>query len=88
MPAWIMVPVGAGVLKAVPGPVALLATPGTNPLGVEPKWQDSQAAVVGMCDVRPGAVEDGITTMALIPVKLAPVIVAPWQVAQPVVMPL
>ena len=41
-----------------------------------------------MCEVTPGVVEDGITTMELIPVKLAPVMPAPWQVAQPVVIPL
>ena len=88
MPAWIMVPVGAGNLKPVPGPVALVADAAISPLGVDPRWQDSQVAVVGICEVVPGAAEDGITTMELMPVKLAPVMPAPWQTSQPVVMPL
>ena len=86
MPAWIMAPVGAGVAKAVPGAV-LVDDAGISPAGVEPRWQASQTSDEGMCDVGPAGDLGGITTMALTPAKLAPLIDGPWQAAQLLVMP-
>ena len=81
-----MADVGTGFRNAVPGAVftddAL-----TSPAGVEPKWQFSQVVDDGMCDEAPGAAEGGITTIDVIPVNEAPVIVGPWQVTHPLVTP-
>ena len=46
-PAWIMAAVGAGVINRVPGPVALTALPGINPVGTLAWWQLSQLVEVG-----------------------------------------
>ena len=66
-PAWIIAAVGAGLRKAVPGPVALLATPGTSAAGVLPRWQLSHLVALGRCDVAPGPLVLGITTILLMP---------------------
>jgi hypothetical protein len=89
MPEWIMGPVGVGVLNKLPGtvfvPVTVIKVLGIDPA---PTWHVSQLAVDGMCDVAPCVVEGGMTTIEVMPVKLALVIPCPWQVTQPVVMPL
>ena len=87
MPVWICAVVGIGVRKAVPGAV-FVAAAGTMAVGVVPRWQVSHVVDDGMCDVTPTGVVCGMTTMAVTPVKLAPVIVGPWQAAQLLVMPL
>ena len=87
VPAWIWVAVGVGARKPLPG-AALVATPGTNTEGVLPRWQFSQVLVVGKCELTPGVVDGGITTILVTPKKVLPVMFWPWQVAQPVVMPL
>jgi hypothetical protein len=66
MPLWIMVLVGAGNMKPLPG-AARVATPATSPLGVLPKWQLSQVVPDAMCEPTPGVAEGGITTMLLTP---------------------
>src|SRR5258706_5224027 len=86
-PEWICAVVGIGVANAVPGAV-LVDEAGTMAPGVVPRWQVSQVVDDGMCDVTPTGVVCGMTTMAVTPVKLAPVIVGPWQAAQLLVMPL
>ena len=86
-PEWICAVVGIGVANAVPGAV-LVDEAGTMAPGVEPRWQVSQVVDDGMCEVTPTGVVCGMTTMAVTPVKLAPVIVGPWQAAQLLVMPL
>ena len=86
IPVWICAVVGTGVANWVPGAVSV-AFPGTNPAGVEPTWQVSQVVPDGTCELAPAGDVAGITTILLMPVKLAPVIVGPWQVAQPVVIP-
>jgi hypothetical protein len=40
-----------------------------------------------MCEFAPAEVLGGMTTMLVTPAKLEPVMVGPWQAAQPVVMP-
>lgn len=87
VPAWIMVAVGVGARKPLPGAV-LVATPGTSTEGVLPRWQLSQVLVVGRCEPTPGVVDGGITTILVTPKKVLPVTFCPWQVAQPVVIPL
>ena len=86
MPVWIWAVVGAGVANAVPGAVLLLDA-GTMPVGVLPRWQLSQVCDDGMCALAPIGEVGGITTMALIPAKLAPVMLGPWQAMQLLVMP-
>ena len=68
--------VGTGVANAVPGAV-LLADAATNPVGVEPRWQDSHVVDDGMCDEAPAGDVGGMTTILLTPAKLAPVMLGP-----------
>jgi hypothetical protein len=76
MPPWIIAVVGTGVAKAVPGAV-LLAFAGTKPDGIEPAWQLSQVVTDGMCELMPTGEVAGITTIFVMPMKLAPVMVGP-----------
>jgi hypothetical protein len=78
---WIMAVVGTGVANFVPGAVAV-AFAGTRLDGIEPAWQASQAVADGMCDVAPAGEVGGITTILVMPAKLAPVMVGPWQPTQ------
>ena len=78
---------GVGVRKALPGAV-LVATPGTSPLGVEPRWQFSHLVELGTCEPAPGPPSGGITTILLTPKKLLPVMLGPWHVSQSDLMPL
>jgi hypothetical protein len=55
--------------------------------GVVPRWQVSQVVLDGMCELAPAGEVAGITTILLMPVKLVPVMLGPWQAAQLVVMP-
>ena len=57
-------------MKPVPGPAALAALPGTNPVGALAWWQLSQLVEVGRCELDPGPLVEGITTMLLMPKKL------------------
>jgi hypothetical protein len=85
-PSWIMVDVGAGARKPLFG-AAWGALPGTRPVGMLERWQLSQVVEVGRCEVVAGVLEGGITTMLLMPWKLAPVMLWPWHSAQLAVMP-
>jgi hypothetical protein len=86
IPVWIWVVVGAGVANAVPGAV-FVAEAATIPVGVVARWQVSHEVVEGMCALGPTGEVGGITTILLIPAKLAPVIDAPWQLSQLFVIP-
>jgi len=86
MPVWICAVVGMGVANLVPGAVSV-AFAGTKAAGVEPRWHVSQVVPEGTCEFAPEGELAGITTILVIPAKVAPVIVGPWQVTQPVVMP-
>ena len=86
MPAWICVEVGAGVAKRLPGAVAV-ALAATSPDGTLARWQLSHVVDEGMCEPAPAGLVDGIVTMRLIPAKVEPVTLGPWQAAQPFVMP-
>jgi hypothetical protein len=66
----------------------LVATAGTSAVGVLPKWQVSHFVELGTCELAPGAPVGGITTILLTPKKLEPVMLGPWQVSQPLVIPL
>ena len=77
---------GAGVRKALPGAV-LVATPGTSPLGVEPRWQFSHLVELGTCEPAPGPPSGGITTILLTPKKLLPVMLGPWHTSHPLLTP-
>ena len=66
MPEWIITPVGAGVLKPLPGAV-LVATAGTSPPGVLPRWQLSHLLELGTCEFAPTGELAGITTILLMP---------------------
>jgi len=85
-PEWIIAVVGTGVANFVPGALSV-AFAGTEAAGVEPRWQVSQVVPDGTCEAAPAGEVGGITMILVMPVKLAPVIVGPWQLAQPVVMP-
>ena len=61
-PAWICAAVGTGFKKPLPGG-RLGATPAISPDGVLPAWQLSQVVEVGRCELLPGAVLGGITTI-------------------------
>ena len=65
-PAWICAAVGAGFRKPLPGALAL-ATPAIKPDGVLPAWQLSQVVEVGRCELLPGELLGGITTIWLMP---------------------
>jgi hypothetical protein len=80
-PAWICAVVGAGVANLVPGAV-MAAFAGTNPAGIEPTWQLSQAVAEGICELAPTGEVGGITTILVIPTNEAPVTVGPWQPTQ------
>jgi hypothetical protein len=86
MPVWICAVVGAGVANKVPGAV-LLDEAGTMPAGMLARWQVSQVADEGMCELAPMGEVAGITTILLTPAKLAPVMLGPWQASQLFVMP-
>lgn len=62
-----MAAVGAGNWKPVPGPVVLRAIGDIVPEGVLLKWQLSHLVVVGKCELGPGLLLEGITTMLLTP---------------------
>jgi hypothetical protein len=81
MPAWICAVVGTGVANLVPGAV-VAAFAGTNPAGIEPTWQLSQAVAEGMCELAPTGEVGGSTMILVIPAKEAPVIVGPWHPTQ------
>jgi hypothetical protein len=81
MPAWICAVVGTGVANFVPGAV-VVAFAGTNPAGMEPTWQLSQAVADGMCELAPTGEVGGITMILVMPANEAPVIVGPWQPTQ------
>ena len=64
-----------------------VAFAGTDVEGIDGRWQDSQASLVGMCAAElPAGVRGGITMILLMPVNDETVIAEPWQPAQ-VVMP-
>jgi len=86
MPLWIWVVVGAGVANSVPGAV-FVAAAAIEPVGVVPRWQDSQVVDDGMCELVPAGLVAGITTICGTPTKLEPVTDGPWQAAQLLVMP-
>ena len=86
IPVWIWVVVGAGVANAVPGAV-FVAEAATIPVGVVARCQVSHEVIEGMCALVPTGEVGGITTIWLTPAKLAPVIDAPWQLSQLLVMP-
>jgi hypothetical protein len=86
IPVWIWVVVGTGVANAVPGAV-FAAEAATNPDGVDPRWQFSQVCDDGMCAPAPTGEVGGITTIWLIPIKLAPLMLGPWQAMQLLVIP-
>jgi hypothetical protein len=81
MPAWICAVVGTGVANLDPG-AATAAFAGTNPAGIEPTWQLSQAVAEGMCELAPTGVVGGITMILVTPTNEAPVTVGPWQPTQ------
>jgi hypothetical protein len=78
------VDVGNGNWNRVPGPTSVVAFPLSNPAGVT--WQLSQVVAEGMW-MALGAPLVGITTILGLPAKLAGTMVGPWQLAQPVLMP-
>ena len=86
MPVWICAVVGAGVAKALPGGFRA-AFAGTSPPGTLARWQLSQVVDDGMCEFAPIGEVAGMTTMLVMPAKLLPEIVGPWQVTQPLTMP-
>ena len=86
IPVWIWVVVGAGVANAVPGAVFVAEAP-TIPVGVVARWQVSQVCEDGMCAPAPTGEVGGITTIWLIPAKLAPVMLEPWHAMQLLVIP-
>jgi hypothetical protein len=86
IPVWICTVVGAGVANSVPGAV-LVAEAATSPVGVVPRWQVSQVVDDGMCAPAPTGEVAGITTIWLIPAKLLPVMLGPWQAMQLLVIP-
>jgi len=86
-PLWIIAAVGAGLRKALPGAL-LVATAGTNALGVLPRWQFSHLVELGRCEPAPLAPRGGMTTILVTPKKVAPVMPGPWQTSQLLVMPL
>ena len=65
----------------VPGAV-MAAFAGTNPAGIEPTWQLSQAVAEGICELAPAGEVGGITMILVMPTNEAPVIVGPWQPTQ------
>jgi hypothetical protein len=69
----------------VPGTVAV-ALAGITPEGAG-LWQASHAAEVGICEVEPGALVEGIGMMLVMPKKLRDVPLALWQLAHPLLMP-
>ena len=81
-----MAAVGAGNWKPEL-PTLRVAFAGTRLDGVLPAWQVSQVVPVGKCDVATAGDVLGITITLLMPKKLLPVILGPWQVAQPLVIP-
>ena len=60
---------GTGTANPVPGAV-LVALAATGPVGIDARWQVSQAVPDGMCAFGPAGETAGITTIALIPMKL------------------
>lgn len=78
--AWISAFAGGGDMNSV-APIALMALPGTKPDGAL-LWQDSHAAVVGICAGEPA---HGIWMMLLMPKPTTAF--AAWHEAQPPVMP-
>ena len=85
MPAWIIAAVGGGVMKPLPG---TLLAPRINVVGRLPRWQLSHLVELGMCEVAPGALDDGMTTRLEIPKNALALTFGPWQVSQPELMPL
>lgn len=65
-PVWIMLAVGTGNWKPVPG-TDRLAFAATRLDGVLPAWQVSQLALVGMWAVGPGMADCGIVMMLEMP---------------------
>ena len=86
MPVWICAVVGAGVMNALPGTLAL-ALALISPDGAVCRWQVSQVVDDGMCDVAPTGEVAGMTMILVTPTKLEPVIVGPWHATQLLVMP-
>ena len=86
MPAWICVEVGAGVAKRVPG-AAVVAFAAMSPDGTLARWQLSHVVDDGMCAPAPAGLVAGIVTMRVMPAKLEPVTLGPWQAAHPLVIP-
>ena len=66
--AWIMAPVGTGVLNAVLGGT-VVEFAATRAAGVLCKWQLSHLELIadGMCEVAPVGLVAGSTTMLVIP---------------------
>ena len=81
-PAWIMLAVGAGTIKPLPGTLRGTFTD-TRPAGVLAAWQVSQVVKPGMWELGPGPLEGGISTMAPMPKNWLMSTVGPWQLAQP-----
>ena len=86
MPVWIWVVVGAGVMNALPGTLAV-ALAFTGLAGAVCRWQVSQVVDDGMCEVAPTGEVAGMTMILVTPTKLEPVIVGPWHATQLLVMP-
>ena len=78
---WIMAVVGTGVANLVPGALSV-AFAGTRPAGIEPAWQLSQLVADGMCELMPTGEVGGMTTILVMPTKLVPLMVGPWQPTQ------
>src|ERR1044072_1249014 len=85
-PAWICAEVGAGVAKRVPGAL-VVALAAISPEGALARWQVSHVVDEGMCEPAPAGLVGGIVTMRVMPAKLEPVTLGPWQAAQPFVIP-
>ena len=66
MPVWIMDAVGTGLRKPLPGAFRV-AIPGTNVVGVEPRWQLSHLVELGRCELAPGGEVGGMTMILLMP---------------------
>ena len=65
----------------------MLLDAATIPVGVLPRWQVSHEVIEGMCALGPTGEVGGITTIWLIPAKLAPVMLGPWHAMQLLVIP-
>ena len=75
-PAWTWAVVGAGLMNLLPG-ATTVALAGTEPAGVVPWWQDSQAVPDGTWASGPAGLVGGITVSRLTPANDEPVSAGP-----------